>query len=202
MYRNAFPDAFVADDADVSISAQIGSGVIIRTGVQIGANVSVGTCSTFGTSCMLRGGGDITIGPFCSVAPDVVIVSENHETGAEAIFPLELYRDGSNSRHREFQTAPIRIGGDCWIAQRVVILPGANIGSGSVVAAGSVVTAGDYPPFSVIAGTPARIIKRRFDEQKMDRLLSDPWWERSPEMIFGDDFDRLHDPLVPSETSD
>ncbi len=199
VYRNAFPDAFVADEADVSAVAQIGAGVIIRNGVQIGKNVSIGACSTLGTSCLLRGGGDITIGPFCSIAPDVVMVSENHEVGAEAIFPLELYRDGSNRRHREFQTAPIFIGGDCWIAQRAVILPGANIGPGSVVAAGSVVTAGTYPPFAILGGMPARVIKRRFGDETIERLMSDPWWDRPQAQIFGADFDRLHEPLGPKE---
>jgi acetyltransferase-like isoleucine patch superfamily enzyme len=201
-YRRAFADAHIDAEADVSFTARIGPGVIARANVQIGPNVSVGACTTFGTSCLLRGAGAIEIGPFCSIAPEVVMVSENHETSGEAIFPLGLYRDGADNRHTEFHAAPICIGGDCWIGQRAIVLPGADIGPGSVVAAGSVVTAGAYPPFSIIAGTPARVVKRRFDDATVERLLVDPWWERPAEQIFGADFDRLHVPPATSDTAD
>jgi acetyltransferase-like isoleucine patch superfamily enzyme len=192
MYRRSFPGAFVADEADVSRHATIGDGAIVRAKVVIGPSVTVGDCTTFGVSCLLRGAGAIAIGPFCSIGPEVAILSENHVIEGEAIYPLELYRDGANVHYNEFRSAPVTIGGDCWIGQRAMILAGAQIGPGSVVAAGSVVTAGTYPPFAIIGGMPARVIKRRFDAAAIERLLADPWWERPRAKIFGADFDGLH----------
>jgi len=192
MYRRAFPEAFVADDAAVSLQAKVGDGVIVRSGVVIGRSVSVGAFSTLGVSCLLRGAGAISIGPYCSIGPDVAILSENHAIDAHAIYPLELYRDDRNLVHREFTSAPVAIGGDCWIGQRAIILAGAEIGPGSVVAAGSVVTAGSYPAFAILGGAPAKLIKRRFDDVTVERLLADPWWQHPPEQVFGAEFSFLH----------
>jgi hypothetical protein len=67
------------------------------------------------------------------------------------------------------------IGNDVWIGDRVVIMSGVKIGDGAIVAAGAVVTK-DVPPYAIVGGVPARVIKYRFDEKTIHRLLDLQWW--------------------------
>jgi virginiamycin A acetyltransferase len=76
----------------------------------------------------------------------------------------------------------ITIGNDVWIGARAVILDGITIGDGAIVGACAVVTK-DVPPYAVVAGVPARVIRYRFSEKKIRTLLELQWWEWSPEEI-------------------
>lgn len=77
---------------------------------------------------------------------------------------------------------PISIGNDVWIASHVVIGSGANIGDGAVIGANSVVV-GNVPPYAVAVGSPARVVKYRFDERLITQLLEIRWWEWEDERI-------------------
>lgn len=79
---------------------------------------------------------------------------------------------------RAFDTyyGPVRIGNDAWIGEDVLIKGGVTIGDGAIVAAGSVVTR-DVPPYAIVGGVPAKIIRMRFDESTVDRLLASRWWD-------------------------
>jgi phosphonate metabolism protein (transferase hexapeptide repeat family) len=79
-------------------------------------------------------------------------------------------------RHR------VQIGHDVWIGHGAIVLPGRNIGTGAVVAAGAVVTK-DVPAYTIVAGNPARMIKRRFPEIVADRLARLAWWDWSHAML-------------------
>ena len=68
------------------------------------------------------------------------------------------------------------IGNDVWIARGTTILRGVNIGDGAVIAAGAVVTR-DVPPFAIVAGNPARIIRYRFEDDDIRRILARRWWD-------------------------
>lgn len=87
------------------------------------------------------------------MAPDVIIIGENHQFSRLDV-PMRL------QGYQEYP--PVYIDDDVWIGARVIILPGITIGKGSILGAGSVVTK-DVPPFSIVAGNPARIIRNRLE---------------------------------------
>ena len=71
------------------------------------------------------------------------------------------------------------IGNDVWVGHNVVILPGCKkVGNGAVIGAGSIVTH-DVPPYSIVAGNPAKVINMRFNDETIERLESSKWWEMS-----------------------
>jgi|GEM_PF-1874249 len=191
-YRRRFPGAAVSPHADVSLDARIAEGCVVEANCHLGPSVSLGRCTTLGPGVVARGAGRIVIGAFCSIAPDVGLVSENHETRHLTHFPLELYRDGACRRFAEFRGEDIEIGNDVWIGKRAMVLSGARIGTGCVVGAGSVVARGDYPPLSILVGMPARIAKRRFDEEMRELLLRSEWWLLPLPVVLGAAFDVLH----------
>ncbi|MBO7520219.1 MAG: CatB-related O-acetyltransferase, partial [Clostridia bacterium] len=74
------------------------------------------------------------------------------------------------------------IGNDVWIGQNAVILPGVNIGDGAIIGANSVVGS-DVEPYTVVAGNPARMIRKRFDDELIDLMLKFKWWDKSVDEI-------------------
>lgn len=76
----------------------------------------------------------------------------------------------------------VTIGNDCWINSNVTLISGITIGDGVVVLAGAVVT-DDVPPYAIVGGIPARIIKYRYKETDIQWLLEKKWWNRNPEWL-------------------
>ena len=85
----------------------------------------------------------------------------------------------------------VNIGNDCWIGQHVFIVGGVTIGDGAVVYAGAVVTK-DVPPYAIVGGVPARIIRYRYDQETIDWLLRIKWWEHDIEW-FEENWELLND---------
>jgi maltose O-acetyltransferase len=114
-----------------------------------GKNIEIGNYSGIGQRCYLQG--KIRIGKYVMMAPEVIILTENHNFSDTS----KLMRFQGNQ-----SPEPVLIEDDVWIGARVIILPGVRIGTGSVIGAGSVVTK-NVGPFSIIAGNPAKLIGKR-----------------------------------------
>lgn len=123
-------------------------------------------------------------GNFCSIGPGVkVYIDGNHRIDTFSTFPFHIFPSTPNRKDwmpwgKETPT----IGNDVWIGADVLILSGASIGDGAVVAARSVVTK-PVPPYAVVAGNPARVVKYRFDEATIRDLLALKWWDLPDDVI-------------------
>ncbi|MBL8286721.1 MAG: antibiotic acetyltransferase [Rubrivivax sp.] len=119
------------------------------------------------------------IGSFVSIANGVVIGGGRHPMEWVAMSPV--FYEGRDSvrakfsRHRRPPPERVRVGHDVWIGRSAIVLPGVEIGDGAVVGAGAVVTKA-VPPYAIVAGNPARIVRHRFDEDIVRRLLASRWW--------------------------
>lgn len=122
-----------------------------------------------------------TVGKFCSIAPEVVINLGMHPANdfvsTHPVFYSRTY--GSKIYFAETQGfeeyTTVELGHDIWIGARVIILPGVKIGTGAIIATGAVVTQ-DVEPYSIVGGVPAKVIRKRFDDETIARLLESEWW--------------------------
>lgn len=151
------------------------------------------------------GGGNSTIvnvgriGRFCSIAPNVQMGLFQHPIdcltthpivwgGSRQVFSSEEYLEFVTRNKKEIRKCfdktkkliepKVIIGNDVWIGENAFIRNGVNIGDGAIVAARAVVTH-DVPPYAIVAGCPAKIIKYRFSEEIISTLLSIKWWNYS-----------------------
>lgn len=131
---------------------ECGRGVRISANVRFGAGrkIKIGDNSNLGYGCRIIGG-DVILGNEVMMAPNVLIITENHET-SDLSKPMML--------QGQAQPRPVKIGNDVWIGARAIILPGVEINSHSIIGAGSVVTH-NVPEYAVVGGNPARVIKYR-----------------------------------------
>lgn len=126
----------------------------------------------------------LTVGSFCSIAEDVMFMCRaNHPLDRTSTFPLEVAVTRTKpSRSDLVSSGPIVLGNDVWIGLRAVVMSGVNIGDGAVVAAGSIVTK-DVPPYAIVGGSPAKILKYRFPPGVIEELLRVKWWDWPDEKI-------------------
>ena len=141
---------------------------------------------TYGTPQILSWGegASLRIGKFCSIAQDVVILlGGEHRTDWVSTYPFNMFFDDVRKVPGHPKTkGDVTIGNDVWIGARAMILSGVTIGDGAVIGAASVVTT-DVAPYSIVAGNPARLIRKRFDEPTVERLLKLRWWDWSLDRI-------------------
>lgn len=146
---------------------------------------SIGEFS-YGTPKVLNPGTKSTlkIGRFCSISKNVVILlAGEHRSDWITTYPFNTHyraRDIFFNESQHFEGGPntkgdVIIGNDVWIGINAMILSGVEIGDGAVIGASSVV-AKDVPPYAIVAGNPARIIRMRFDDDIIEKLLKIRWW--------------------------
>lgn len=124
------------------------------------------------------------IGKFCSLAGDIDIGLSAHPTHYLSTSPF-LYVDllgYSNNDCREIYSEPVSIGNDVWIGENVSILMGVKIGDGAIIGAHALVTK-DVPPYSIVVGVPAKILRYRFEKDIIDDLLKLKWWDLDDKYI-------------------
>lgn len=127
----------------------------------------------------------LVIGRFCQIGDAAIFVtaSANHRHDGFSTYPFAIF--GGRLEDRPSMPGPgpdTTLGHDIWVGTRAMILPGAEIGSGCIIGAGAVV-GGRIPPYSIVAGNPGRVIRRRFDQETIERLLALAWWNWPIERI-------------------
>ena len=120
----------------------------------------------------------LTIGKFCSIAENVTfMLGGEHKTDWVTTYPFNaLMPSFSHIKGHPSTKGNITVGNDVWIAQGARIMSGVTVGDGAVIGAGAVVTK-DVPPYAVVGGVPAKVIKYRFDKKKIKTLLQMRWWD-------------------------
>lgn len=134
-------------------------------------------------------GDRLVIGRFCALAAGVrfIMNGANHAMSGFSTFPFNIFAHGWEkgfdpaSWARELRGDTV-VGNDVWIGMEAMVMPGVTIGDGAIVAAGSVV-AGDVPAYAIVAGNPARVVRTRFGEDVVRRLLAVAWWDWPAEKI-------------------
>ena len=137
------------------------------------------------------------IGKFCSIGPRVYTGFSNHPTDTFVSTFLAFYKDtrkvfgysyytglqpGFEMYRKTASGYLVDIGHDVWIGADVKIMDGVSIGNGAVVAAGAVVTK-DVPPYAIVGGVPAKIIKYRFTQEQIEFLQQFKWWNMPEDWI-------------------
>jgi len=129
----------------------------------------------------------VTIGAFCSIGPSVLAGLGEHPidlgTTSPAFYSTRKQCGASFARVDHFaERRPIVLGNDVWLGARVFVRDGVTIGDGAIVAAGAVVMH-DVPPYSIVGGTPATLIRPRFPEATVLRLQALAWWNWPDERL-------------------
>ena len=132
-------------------------------------------------------GDKLIIGKFCQIAAGVEFVMNgaNHQMNAVTTFPFYTL-EGWNMEPPAKADLPLKgdtvIGNDVWIGQNAVILPGVHIGDGAIIGASSVVGS-NVAPYTIVAGNPARVLRKRFDDELAALLLRFRWWDKKIDEI-------------------
>lgn len=150
----------------------------IGNGTKVSGDLSAGRGTTIGINCNLNG--HIIIGKFSQIGGYVGIYSSNHPTNYLAVYTGSSFF--GNNLNANTQKGIVTIGSDVWIGHGATILSNVNIGDGAIVAAGAVVNR-SVPPYAIVAGVPARLIKFRFSPEIIQRLIILKWWDKSDNWI-------------------
>lgn len=155
---------------------RIGDGVMFPLQTKVlGTKTYIKDGTIINGPMVIKGSGSVSIGKYCGIAENLYIISSNHKTDYADI-------GGMFSENVDTNKGPIYIGNNVWIGDNVTILTGVTIGDGAAVGTGSVVTR-DIPPFSIAVGAPAKVIKYRFSDKVINKLLDIGWWHWNYETI-------------------
>ena len=178
------------DNAYIGRRVSLKGGNLMARGAYL-SDSKVGYASYIGENSQIIGA---SIGHFCSIGPNVRIVSGQHPAHTFVSTHPAFYSPNNSTGIKLVETQlfeeyryadngyAVKIGNDCWIGDGVLIIEGITIADGTIVAAGAVVT-NDTTPYSIIGGVPAEIIKYRFSEEDIDFLIKLKWWDRGKHWI-------------------
>lgn len=131
----------------------------------------------------------LIIGKFCSIAcgAKFIFTSANHTLKSLSTYPFPIFFDEWNLDAKNITSAwdnkgDIVIGNDVWIGYEAVIMPGVKIGDGAIIGTRAVVTK-DVEPYTIVGGVPARVIRKRFDDKTIVKLMKIKWWNWDKEKI-------------------
>lgn len=153
----------------VSTRAKIGSGSKISENSEIDSSTQIGKYSYVGQYTTITSS---NIGSYTSIASFVKIGHGEH--------PLDSFSTCSvfyDNTYKKLTEKECIIGNDVWIGTDAIILRGVRIGDGAVIGANSVVT-GDVPPYAIVVGSPARLLRYRFEEHVRHMLIKSKWWNK------------------------
>lgn len=163
--------------------------------IEIHGGVSIGSHTYINDGGLIRSG--IVIGRFCSIGRSAILGTGHHEMNSLSTSPFFPSKGQFSSIKlaNHIKRIRVQVGNDVWIGDRVVILSGVTVGDGAILAIGAIVTK-DVPPYAVVAGVPARVIKFRFPDKIINKLLSIKWWEVDDaflkKMVFSDVQDAIN----------
>lgn len=175
LFRKVLQGKCIADSR-IDKTARINSGCSVY-------HSSVGRYSYMGYDCEII---NAEIGSFCSLSSGIHIGLAEHPMDWVSTSPV--FQNVSSSISKRFARINMpkgkrtTIGHDVWIGTNAIIKAGVQIGTGAVVASGAVVTK-DVPPYAIVGGVPAKVIRYRFDEETIARLLATKWWNADDETI-------------------
>ena len=154
-------------------------GNIIYTKDLLGERYSIGD-HTYGKPRVVsweKEGTSLRIGRYCSISTHVVIfLGSEHRTDWVSTYPFpSLWKEARSINGHPFSKGDVAIGNDVYIGYNVTILSGVTIGDGAAIGACSVVTR-NIPPYAIVAGNPAQVIRYRFDDETIRKLLEIKWW--------------------------
>lgn len=158
-------------------------------------------------------GARLSIGRYGSIADGVeILLGGNHRTDWATTYPFPalsaLWPAAQGMGGHDATRGDVAIGHDVWLGSQAMIMSGVTIGHGAVVAARAVATR-DVPPYAIVAGNPARVVRLRLPEAQIEALLASRWWERPPEhvsqllpLLMSDRIDELVAAIRPASAGD
>ena len=143
-------------------------------------NVNMGDRTYTGPNTVLK---HVSIGKYCALSWNISATGNIHDYGRVSSHPFpDFVSFGIVEKNVPLEHKTITLGNDVWIGANVCILSGVKIGDGAIVGAGSVVTK-DIPSYAIAVGNPAKVIKYRFSEEHIARLLKIQWWNWPDDQI-------------------
>lgn len=120
----------------------------------------------------------LVIGRFVQIAREAIIItsSANHAMTGITTYPFRVFSPETIDGYQDLPFHDTVVGHDVWIGNGATIMPGVTIGSGAIIAARAVVTR-DVPPYAIVGGNPATVIRMRFTDEEITDLLTLAWWD-------------------------